>query len=96
MNKGITRKNQREIPKETAWLLRRTHGLRAEIARRGKFHRSFVTRVVEGIKRPSPRFLRALAAALYSMARKAEIEIVRGEYPEEFSQIAKDGTKRAR
>jgi hypothetical protein len=86
ITKPTTKKSKKKLAPQTMRLIRRTHGLRANIARAGNFERSYVTRVVNGTKPPSTRFLAALSLALEEMARLAQIEVVRSEYPQEFAQ----------
>lgn len=85
MRKPNIKTDKKKLALQTILLIRRSYGLRANIARAGRFHRSYVTRVVSGVKPPSARFFAALSLALQQMARRAELEIVRSEYPHEFA-----------
>jgi hypothetical protein len=62
----------------TLLLIRRTHGMPAAIARVAQVSPGFVSDVLNGRKRPSPRFLAALPRAfalvdLQSKARASEL-----------------------
>jgi hypothetical protein len=91
--KPSTENNKKKLAPQTMRLIRRTHGLRANIARAGDFERSYVTRVVKGVKPPSARFLAALSLALEEMAVLAQLKVVPSEYPREFAQVEEHGSK---
>ena len=85
-----TKDGKKKLAPQTARVIRQSHGLRADIARAGGFHRSYVTRVLSGAKPPSARFLEALSVALEAMARHVQIETVRLQYPREFAATERE------
>ncbi len=79
MKKRNTTNRRRKLAPETERIIRGSYGFRALIAKVGGFKRPYVTKVVNGTKPPSRRFLEALARAHDVLSRRATSEIVRRE-----------------
>jgi hypothetical protein len=79
--KHTTGHRRKKITSSTATLIRRTHGLAAEIAVVADFYPSYVSEVVAGKKAPSQRFTDAVSIALLNITRRLEMQVVEMDYP---------------
>jgi len=81
--KRNTQRGQNKVKHATVRIIRRTHGLAAEIAVVAGFDPSYVSKVLKGEKPPSERFLSAVSIAMTNFARRFDRQAFETEYPQE-------------
>ncbi len=79
--KLTTHHREKKIKPATLNVIRRTHGLAAEIAAVADVTPGYVSNVLNGRKPPSDKFLSAVPIAMLNFARRFDRQAFEVEYP---------------
>ena len=79
--KRTTHNREKELKPATISLIRRTHGLAAEIATEAGVDPSFVAKILARTKKPSQKVIQAIPRALLQHARRFDRMAFEAEYP---------------